>query len=65
MNDLPIVTAISDVCGICQLGKLSNTPFPINQASRATEKLKLVHTNMCGPMSIPSSSESKYFFFVH
>ena len=61
VSDLPTMIVISDVCGTCQLGKLSKTPFPINQAWRAIEKLQLVHTNVFGPMSIPSYNGCKYF----
>ena len=61
VNDLPVVIVISDVCGTCQLGKLSKTPFPLNQAWRATEKFQLVHTDICGPMSTPSYNGSRYF----
>ena len=60
-SDLPTVTVIFYVCGTCQLGKLSKTPFPVNQAWRATEKLQLVHTDVCGPMSTPSHNGCRYF----
>ena len=35
--------------------------FPINQAWRANKKLQLVHTDICGPMSVASYGGSKYF----
>ena len=62
VDDLPIISVHSGVCGVCQLGKLSKTPFPINQAWKTTEKLQLIHTDdMCGPISIPTYNGSKYF----
>ncbi|KAL0451419.1 UNVERIFIED_CONTAM: Retrovirus-related Pol polyprotein from transposon RE1 [Sesamum latifolium] len=61
VSDLPIINVPSVVCGVCQLGKRSRTPFPVDQAWRANEKLQLVHTDVCGPMSISSYGGSKYF----
>lgn len=61
VEGLPIVITINDVCSACQLGKLSQTPFPSNQTWRATEKLQLVHTDVCGPMSTLSCNGSKFF----
>ncbi|KAF7811838.1 Retrovirus-related Pol polyprotein from transposon TNT 1-94 [Senna tora] len=52
VDDLPVVTVVADVCGVCQLGKMSQMPFPTNQAWRASEKLQLIHTDVCGPMSV-------------
>lgn len=59
--DMPVVEACSDVCEICQLGKLSRLPFPINKAWRATEKLQLIHTDVCGPQRTSSLNGSRYF----
>ncbi|KAL0374305.1 UNVERIFIED_CONTAM: Retrovirus-related Pol polyprotein from transposon RE1 [Sesamum radiatum] len=46
VSDLPIINVPSGVCGVCQLGKLSRTLFPVDQAWRANEKLQLVHTDV-------------------
>lgn len=35
VNDLRIITIISDVYGTCKLGKLNSTLFPINQGWKA------------------------------
>ncbi|GLU17722.1 hypothetical protein SLE2022_340780 [Rubroshorea leprosula] len=58
--DMPVVNEDSGVCGVCQLGKQARLPFP-NKASRAVEKLQLVHSDICGPMKVSSLNESKYF----
>ena len=49
------------MCDVCQFEKLSHMSFPINQAWRANEKLQLVHTDVCGPMSVALHGGSKYF----
>ena len=41
-------------------GKLSNSPFP-SYPTTTTKPLQLVHTDICGPLSIPSLSENVYF----
>ena len=40
---------------------MSRKPFPTGQAWRASKKLELVHTDVCGPMRTPSLENSKYF----
>ncbi|KAG8503695.1 hypothetical protein CXB51_001703 [Gossypium anomalum] len=50
-----------DVCEVCQLEKQAKLPFPTNTAWRASEKLQLVHTDMCGPMKTESLNGSRYF----
>ncbi|PKI67066.1 hypothetical protein CRG98_012604 [Punica granatum] len=47
-------------CTACLLGKQSRLPFK-SSSWRATEKLQLVHTDVCGPTSEASLSGSKYF----
>ena len=61
--DMPSIHENITVCDLCQFEKLSQMPFPINQAWRANEKFQLVHTDVCGPMSDASYGGSKYFLF--
>ena len=61
VEGLPTVVEQNEVCGVCQIGKQSKLPFPVNQAWRATEKLQLVHIDLCGPMRTPSLNENIYF----
>ena len=51
----------ADVCEACQLGKQSSLSFPKNQAWRASQKLELVHSDVCGPMSTPTMNGSRFF----
>ena len=48
------------VCEGCLYGKMSHKSFsPSN--TNTTEPLQLVHSDLCGPFSIPSMSGAKYF----
>ncbi|GKV19872.1 hypothetical protein SLEP1_g30072 [Rubroshorea leprosula] len=58
--DMPVVNEDSGVCVVCQLGKQARLPFP-NKASRAIEKMQLIHSDICGSMKVFSLNESKYF----
>ena len=49
------------VCEICQLGKQHRLSFPSKSAWRASEKLELIHTDICGPINENSINGSKYF----
>jgi GAG-pre-integrase domain len=55
------VTGTSDEqCLPCIEGKHSRTPFKSVGGKRAKEKLELVHSDVCGPMSEPSWGNSRY-----
>lgn len=47
-------------CIPCIEGKQSRLPFPKRSYTRATQKLGLIHSDLCGPMSISSFSGAKY-----
>lgn len=40
-------------CKACQFDKLNRKPFPL-ATSRASRKLQLIHTDVCGPQRTPS-----------
>jgi len=50
-----------DFCERCVYGKQSRVSFHVNKAWRASSCLELVHTDVCGPMSIESLGGSRYF----
>lgn len=58
---MPIIAAEPHECDACQHGKQIQLPFPKGQAWRASQKLQLVHTDVCGSMSIPSLNGNRYF----
>lgn len=61
ITGLSSIAYTNDVCRTCQLGKSHRKPFHVNQAWRASEKLELVHSDVCGPMNTASLSNNKYF----
>ncbi|WRX07954.1 Integrase [Theobroma cacao] len=61
VTKLPSIYEHTDVCEVCQLGKQTRLPFPLKSTKRAYEKLELIHSNVCGPMSAESLNGSKYF----
>ncbi|KAG7311034.1 hypothetical protein JYU34_003892, partial [Plutella xylostella] len=48
-------------CVACIEGKQTRLPFPKKSYSRSSVKLGLVHTDVCGPMQVPSFSGKRYF----
>ncbi|MCO5609060.1 hypothetical protein L7F22_063281 [Adiantum nelumboides] len=49
------------VCEGCVLGKMHRFAFSQDGSVRATRKLQLVHSDVCGPMRMPSVGNSLYF----
>jgi hypothetical protein len=52
-----------DTCEPCILGKMTRTLF-IGTAKRASDLLELIHTDVCGPMSIATGNGYRYFTFI-
>ena len=50
-----------DFCEGCVEGKMSRYPFKPVGEIRSTRKLKLVHSDVCGPMSTESFNGKRYF----
>ena len=61
VTDMPTVSYVEDLCDACQFGKMHRKPFSSSSVTRAINKLELVHTDLCGPMSVPSLSQNTYF----
>ena len=49
------------VCEGCILGKMQRSSFPKYGSVRATQKLQLVHSDVCGPMQTHSLGNYLYF----
>jgi transposase InsO family protein len=47
-------------CEVCALNKLTRAPFP-KHSERITGLLEIVHSDLCGPIRIPSIGKSLYF----
>jgi Reverse transcriptase (RNA-dependent DNA polymerase)/Integrase core domain/GAG-pre-integrase domain len=48
-------------CGACILGKHHRDAFPKQNESSEREVLELVHSDVCGPMSVTTPGGSRYF----
>lgn len=55
VNDLPQISTQSHVCSSCATGKkIHRKPFLVATIFGATKALKLVHSNIYGPINIDS-----------
>lgn len=52
---------LNSICSGCMMGKQHRVPLPDQATHRATEKLQLVHSDVCGPMTVGSLGGSYYF----
>ncbi|MCP4339240.1 MAG: DDE-type integrase/transposase/recombinase, partial [Desulfobulbaceae bacterium] len=48
-------------CEACVMGKQAQTPFKPVETPRSTELLDLIHTDICGPISVESFGRKLYF----
>jgi transposase InsO family protein len=49
------------LCEPCVLGKQHRFPFPPSTSPAASRPLQRLHTDLCGPMPVPSMGGSRYF----
>ena len=49
-----------DACEPCLMGKMTKTPFS-GTMERATDLLEIIHTDVCGPMSVDVHGMYHYF----
>ncbi|RVW71084.1 Retrovirus-related Pol polyprotein from transposon RE1 [Vitis vinifera] len=52
----------NNVCCACQFAKSHKLPFNVS-VSRASHSLALLHVDLWGPASIPSTTSARYFIF--
>lgn len=57
---LPDIGDVKVTCEACVKGKHHRVPFPKQSKWRATKKLELIHSDLCGPISPPSNSNIRY-----
>lgn len=48
-------------CETCIKGKMSRLPFPKREEQRTTEVLEIIHSDVFGPVKVPSHNGAKYF----
>ena len=49
-----------DACEPCLMGKMTTSPFS-RTMERATDLLEIIHTDVCGPMSVEARGGYRYF----
>ena len=49
-----------DACEPCLMGKMAKNPFS-GTMERATDLLEIIHTDVCGPMSVDARGGYRYF----
>ena len=47
-------------CEPCLMGKMTKTPFS-GTMERSTDLLEIIHTDVCGPMSVNARGRYRYF----
>ena len=52
-------------CEGCAFGKQHRNPFPKKSEHESSQLLELIHTDVCGPMSLDSDGGSRYFVTFH
>ena len=57
---LPNLEEKFSTCKACLMGKQVRFPFK-ESTWRATEKLQLIHSDLCGPQATPSLNGNRYF----
>lgn len=60
VKGLPNLTEAAKVCRVCNVGKQQRGKFPKKSDWRASEKLELIHGDLCGPITPTSHSGKRY-----
>jgi hypothetical protein len=55
---------VGQLCEACQTGKQRRTSFPTKVEYRVERRLKLVHGDLCGPISPVTLRGNKYFLLL-
>jgi hypothetical protein len=64
VRGMPAIKHVDQICDGCLIGKQRRTPFPAEANYRATERLDLVHGDLCGPISPPTHGGRRYFLLL-
>ncbi|TXG51085.1 hypothetical protein EZV62_023609 [Acer yangbiense] len=60
VHGIPKLEASTTVCTDCMIGKQHRDPIPKRSTWRASQKLQLIHADICGPISPTSNSKKRY-----
>jgi hypothetical protein len=61
VKGLPELKSSQDVCADCLTGKQHRDTFPKQTTWRASAKLELIHSDICGPINPISNGGNRYF----
>lgn len=64
VTGIPKMNVEKKACVSCLLGKQSRQSFPQATTFRASQKLELLHGDLCGPISPPTIGKNRYVFVV-
>jgi len=60
VHGLPQLEASTTICTDCMIGKQHRDPIPKRSTWRASQKLQLIHADICGPISPTSNRKKRY-----
>ena len=60
VHGLPQLDVPTTVCKDCMIGKQQRNSFPNKSIWRASQKLQLIHADLCGPITPISNSNKRY-----
>ncbi|CAJ2672444.1 unnamed protein product [Trifolium pratense] len=60
VTGLPEIRTPSKLCNDCVMGKQQRKPIPKKSLWRATHKLQLIHSDICGPITPSTNSGKRY-----
>lgn len=61
VNGLPSLKITNKLCTKCLTGKQHRDSMPKRSLWRASNKLQLVHADICGPIKLESNENKRYF----
>ncbi|KAK2451463.1 putative mitochondrial protein [Trifolium repens] len=61
VKGLPVLSELEDKCEDCLSGKQHREAIPKQANWRASQKLELVHSDVCGPINPQSNGGNRYF----
>jgi transposase InsO family protein len=64
VRGLPSLDHVEQFCDVCVLTKQRRLPFPQQSSFRAKKRLKLVHGDLCGPVTPATPGGWRYFLLL-
>lgn len=64
VKGLPTMKEAEKICTVCNKGKQQRERFPKRAKWRASEKLELIHADLCGPINPTSQGVKRYLFVL-